>query len=42
MIHLENIDDEDKEIIDNIKDKKYIVLLNKIDLDIKIWWRNNK
>ena len=27
------IDDEDKEIIDNIKNKKYIVLLNKIDLD---------
>ena len=31
-----DIDDEDKEIIDKIKDKKYIVLLNKIDLDIKI------
>jgi len=30
------IDDDDKIIIDKIKDKKYIVLLNKIDLDIKI------
>jgi tRNA modification GTPase len=31
-----NIDDDDKTIIDKIKDRKYIVLLNKIDLDIKI------
>jgi tRNA modification GTPase len=31
-----DIDDDDKIIIDKIKDKKYIVLLNKIDLDIKI------
>jgi tRNA modification GTPase len=31
-----DIDDEDKAIIDKIKDRKYIVLLNKIDLDIKI------
>ena len=30
------IDDEDKAIIDKIKDRKYIVLLNKIDLDIKM------
>lgn len=30
------IDDDDKSIIDKIIDKKYIVLLNKIDLDIKI------
>ncbi len=30
------IDNEDKDIIDKIKDKKYIILLNKIDLDIKI------
>lgn len=30
------IDDDDKAIIDNIKDRKYIVLLNKIDLDMKI------
>lgn len=29
------IDDDDKSIIDKIIDKKYIVLLNKIDLDIK-------
>lgn len=31
-----DIDDDDKIIIDKIKGKKYIVLLNKIDLDIKI------
>ena len=31
-----DIDDDDKDIIDKIKDRKYIVLLNKIDLDIKI------
>ena len=31
-----DIDDNDKIIIDKIKDKKYIVLLNKIDLDMKI------
>jgi len=31
-----DIDDEDKAIIDKIKDRKYIVLLNKIDLDIKV------
>ncbi|KGM98569.1 tRNA uridine-5-carboxymethylaminomethyl(34) synthesis GTPase MnmE [Clostridium botulinum] len=30
------LDAEDKEIIDFIKDKKYIVLLNKIDLDTKL------
>lgn len=30
------IEEEDKEIIEHIKDKKYIVLLNKIDLDGKI------
>lgn len=30
------IEEEDKEIIEYIKDKKYIVLLNKIDLDGKI------
>lgn len=30
------LDDEDKEIISHIKDKKYIVLLNKSDLDGKI------
>ena len=30
------IDDEDKAIIDNIKNRKYVVLLNKIDLDMKI------
>jgi len=30
-----DIDDEDKVIIDKIKNRKYIVLLNKIDLDIK-------
>jgi tRNA modification GTPase len=30
------IDDEDKAIIENIKNRKYIVLLNKIDLDMKI------
>lgn len=30
------IDDEDKAIIDKIKNRKYIVLLNKIDLDMKI------
>ncbi|MCY6485365.1 tRNA uridine-5-carboxymethylaminomethyl(34) synthesis GTPase MnmE [Clostridium aestuarii] len=32
----EELNNEDKEIIDFIKDKKYIVLLNKIDLDGKI------
>ncbi len=31
-----DIDEEDQIIIDKIKDKKYIVLLNKVDLDIKI------
>ncbi|MDR3597154.1 tRNA uridine-5-carboxymethylaminomethyl(34) synthesis GTPase MnmE [Clostridium sp.] len=31
-----NIDDDDQIIIDKIKDKKYIVLLNKVDLGIKI------
>ena len=30
------LDDEDREIISYIKDKKYIVLLNKVDLDRKI------
>lgn len=30
------LDDEDKEIIEYIKDKKYVVLLNKVDLDKKI------
>lgn len=30
------LDEEDKEIISHIKDKKYIVLLNKSDLDVKI------
>ncbi len=30
------LDDEDKEIIEYIKDKKYIILLNKSDLDGKI------
>ncbi|GLC30464.1 tRNA uridine-5-carboxymethylaminomethyl(34) synthesis GTPase MnmE [Clostridium omnivorum] len=30
------LDDEDKEIIDYIKDRKYIVLLNKSDLDNKL------
>lgn len=30
------LDDEDKEIIEYIKDKKYIILLNKFDLDGKI------
>ena len=30
------LDDEDKEIINFIKDKKYIVLLNKMDLESKI------
>lgn len=30
------IDKDDKVIINKIKDKKYIVLLNKVDLDIKI------
>ncbi|MCT8977611.1 tRNA uridine-5-carboxymethylaminomethyl(34) synthesis GTPase MnmE [Clostridium sp. CX1] len=30
------LDEEDREIIDNIKDKKYIVLLNKSDLNGKI------
>ncbi|MPM25718.1 tRNA modification GTPase MnmE [bioreactor metagenome] len=30
------LDEEDKEIISHIKDKKYIVLLNKSDLDGKI------
>ncbi|MDP4146746.1 MAG: tRNA uridine-5-carboxymethylaminomethyl(34) synthesis GTPase MnmE [Bacillota bacterium] len=30
------LDDEDKEIINYIKDKKYIVLLNKSDLDSKL------
>ena len=30
------LDDEDREIIDYIKDKKYIILLNKVDLPIKI------
>lgn len=30
------LDEEDKEIIDYIKDKKYIVLLNKVDLDRKL------
>lgn len=30
------LDDEDKQIIDAIKDKKYIVLLNKVDLDRKL------
>jgi tRNA modification GTPase len=31
-----DIDDDDQIIIDKIKDKKYIVLLNKVDLDIKV------
>jgi len=31
-----DIDDDDEVIIEKIKDKKYIALLNKIDLDIKI------
>ena len=31
-----NLDDEDREIINYVKDKKYIVLLNKVDLDGKI------
>ena len=31
-----NMDDDDKAIIDKIKDRKYIALLNKIDLDMKI------
>ncbi|MBU5592408.1 tRNA uridine-5-carboxymethylaminomethyl(34) synthesis GTPase MnmE [Clostridium sp. MSJ-4] len=30
------LDDEDKEILDYIKDKKYIVLLNKLDLERKL------
>lgn len=30
------LDEEDKEIIDYIKDRKYIVLLNKVDLDRKL------
>lgn len=30
------LDEEDKEIIDNLKDKKYIILLNKSDLSGKI------
>ena len=30
------LDDEDKEILDFIEDKKYVVLLNKTDLDGKI------
>ncbi|AWK50280.1 tRNA uridine-5-carboxymethylaminomethyl(34) synthesis GTPase MnmE [Clostridium beijerinckii] len=30
------IDDDDKAIIDKIRNRKYIVLLNKIDLDIKV------
>ena len=30
------LDDEDRAIIDQIKNKKYIVLLNKIDLEMKI------
>lgn len=30
------LDDEDKEIIDYIKEKKYVVLLNKVDLDKKL------
>lgn len=30
------LDDEDKEIIDYIKDRKYVVLLNKVDLDKKL------
>ncbi|WP_143318195.1 tRNA uridine-5-carboxymethylaminomethyl(34) synthesis GTPase MnmE [Clostridium sp. HBUAS56017] len=30
------LDKEDEEIIDYIKDKKYIVLLNKVDLDTKV------
>lgn len=31
-----NLDDNDYEIIDIIKDKKYIVLLNKSDLEVKV------
>jgi tRNA modification GTPase len=31
-----NLDEEDREIIEHIKDKKYIILLNKSDLDGKI------
>lgn len=31
-----NLDDEDKEIIEYIKDKKYVVLLNKVDLNKKL------
>lgn len=31
-----NLDDEDKEIIEYIKDKKYVVLLNKVDLEKKV------
>jgi tRNA modification GTPase len=31
-----SIDEDDSNIIDKIKDKKYIVLLNKVDLDITI------
>lgn len=30
------LDEEDKEIIEYIKDKKYVVLLNKVDLDKKL------
>lgn len=30
------LDDEDKEIIEYIKDKKYVILLNKVDLDKKL------
>ena len=30
------LDDEDREIIERLKDKKYIVLLNKVDLESKI------
>ena len=30
------LDEEDKEIIDYMKDRKYIVLLNKVDLDRKL------
>jgi tRNA modification GTPase len=37
MLDISNeLDEEDKEIINYIKDKKYIILLNKADLDKKI------
>ena len=36
LVSSRELDDEDREILERLKDKKYIVLLNKVDLESKI------